>query len=85
MSKRDAVGERKCKHCRFWHDPAGNGRGEHAVCIRRSPTAFPIGVAPTSVLVDPSKPGANMAPIFQGFWPLTGAEQGCGEFEGRLN
>lgn len=73
---KDAIGTKKCATCKFWHNPH---EGPSGVCIYDPPTAFIVGVVPASPLVDPRKPGAEMAHVVRGYFPMTGREDGCGK------
>jgi hypothetical protein len=74
---KDAIGTRKCGTCRYWHNPHNQ---PVAVCIFNPPTPFIVGVVPASPLVDPRKPGAEVAHVVRGYFPLVGADDGCGKY-----
>jgi hypothetical protein len=84
--KHDAIGERRCGHCRFWHNPDGEPMG---ICIKETPTPLLVGHQPIAapVIMDP-KAAAQMQsaiPIVLGFHPPRTPEQGCSKFERRLS
>ena len=39
--KHDAIGERRCGHCRFWHNPEGEPMG---LCIKEAPTPLLVAL-----------------------------------------
>jgi hypothetical protein len=71
---KNAIGAKQCGTCRYWHNPHEQQAG---VCIFNPPTPFIVGVVPSSPLVDPRKPGADMAHVIRGYFPLVGREDGC--------
>jgi hypothetical protein len=83
--KHDAVGERKCGACRFWHNPDGEPMG---LCIKEPPTPIMVGHQPIKgpSIMDPNAPQMVQAmPIVLGFHPPRTADMGCSRFERRLN
>jgi hypothetical protein len=67
----------QCGSCRFYHAP----QKTVGVCIFNPPTAFIVGLQPSSPIVDPTKAGAQMAHVVRGYFPLVGEHDGCGKHE----
>jgi hypothetical protein len=81
---KNAIGNKKCESCRFFHAPQNNV----GVCIESPPTPFIVGIQPASPLVNPRNPGAEMAHVVRGYFPMVGKEDGCGKHQpdvGALN
>lgn len=81
--KRDALGNRKCATCRWWHDPTGDGKGLMGACVW-APTAVVVGMvpAPRPAIVNPAVPQPQqMVPVVRGFFPPMGAADGCAQHQ----
>jgi hypothetical protein len=70
---KNAIGIKQCGTCRYFHAP----KEAMGVCIFNPPIPFILVVVPSSPLVDPRKPGADMAHVVRGCFPMVGKEDGC--------
>jgi hypothetical protein len=75
---KNAIRNRTCGTCQFFHCPHEAAVG---FCIYYPPTPFIVGMQPSSPLVDPRKPGAEMAHVVRGYFPTVGKEDGCGQHQ----
>ena len=83
MTKKfDAVGDRTCNRCRFWHNPAGLERG---MCIVDRPYGHPVPmVLGNHAVIDPNKP-PQVGILYSAVWPQPTGDQGCDKHQIRKN
>jgi len=82
VTAHDAIGEEKCKFCRWWHNPKAQPMG---CCVAPGRLqGFLLGMAPASPIANPSGQ-QGVTPIVRGFFPTTAPDDGCGDWKSRAN
>ena len=81
--QRDAIGDHKCKTCKFWHNPKALPVG---MCIADTPQVIFLGMFPAnpSILAKPNQP-MDLLPRTLSCVPETAADFGCAKHPDRFS